>query len=218
MTEELRSRFGDLVQRGVFNPVARHIVGNDREDRLQDAVAQVFEAYCRYAERGVHLDTGILVRMARLRAVDLGRRFCRGGQPRRDAMNVQNYLTGRTQVLHLDGIMVEEDGGAGEGDLGLQAAWYAATSNNPDEQLAATVDLDTWLATLCDEDRELLAGRLAGRTLQELAWRTDRSISNIFQRLRLLGGDLAHQAGIAIVKKPRKGRAPSSRSCAPCAA
>lgn len=211
MTEELRSRFTDLVQRGVFNPVARHIVGNDREDRLQDAVAQCWESYCRYAERGIHLDTPLLVRMTHLRAIDPGRRFCRGGQPRRDAMNVQNYLAGRTEVLHLDGIVSELDGGVGDRDVALQAAWFAATSNNPDDELAATVDLETWLADLGDADRRLLAGRIAGHSLQELASRFDRSVTSVFQRLRHLGTELARHAGVTVPSKPRRRLSTASR-------
>jgi DNA-directed RNA polymerase specialized sigma24 family protein len=211
MTEELRSRFGDLVRRGVFNPVARHIVGNDQDDRLQDAVAQTWEAYCRYAERGVHLDTALLVRMTRLRAVDLGRRLVRGGQPRRDAMDIRNYLSGRTQVFHLDGLVGEDDDWQGDGDVGLQAAWFAATSADPAEQLAAAVDLDGWLMGLAPADRELLSGRLAGYSLQELAVCTDRSVTAVFQRLRELGVDLASHAGVIVKRKKRK---PRSRTVA----
>ncbi len=134
------------------------------------AVAQVWEAFLRYEARGVRLDTGLLVHMARLRATDLGRRFVRGGQPRRDVMDFRNYLDGRTQVLHLDGLEDENEGWSGEGDVGLQAAWQAATSADPAEELVATIDLDGWLGSLGADDRDLLAGRLAGHSLQELAW------------------------------------------------
>jgi hypothetical protein len=206
MTKELREHFGDLVERGVFNPVARHIVGNDQEDRLQDAVAQVWEAFLRYEARGVHLNTGLLVHMVRLRATDLGRRFVRGGQPRRDVMDARNYFDGRTQVLHLDGLEDENEGWSGEGDVGLQAVWRAATSADPAEELVGAIDLDSWLVSLGADDRDLLAGRLAGHSLQELAWRTNRSITAVFQQLRDLGTDLAEHAGVTVKKKIRKQR------------
>jgi predicted transcriptional regulator len=101
-----------------------------------------------------------------------------------------------------------DDGGEGHGggDVDLQFAWLAATSLEPAEQLAAAVDLDSWLITLSTADRELLAGRMAGFSLQELASQADRSVTTVFQRLRDLGGDLATHAGIMIAKKIRKPR------------
>ena len=58
-----------------------------------------------------------------------------------------------------------------------------------------------------------LAGRLAGHTLQELAWRTDASVSSTFKHLRDLGKALAQHAGIVVAKKPRK---PRGRTVAAC--
>jgi hypothetical protein len=44
-----RSKFEGHVRRGIFQPVARH-VPHDTEDRMQDAIAQTWAMYCRYAD------------------------------------------------------------------------------------------------------------------------------------------------------------------------
>jgi hypothetical protein len=114
---------------------------------------------------------------------------------------------------HPDGLEDEDGGRCGEGDVGLHAAWQAATSADPAEELVATIDLDIWLGSLGDDDRDLLAGRLAGHSLQELAWRTNRSITAVFGHLRQLGTDLAAFAGIPVKKKIRRERRHAAAQC-----
>jgi hypothetical protein len=63
-----------------------------------------------------------------------------------------------------------------------------------------------WLASLGDGDRALLADRLAGHSLQEVADRADLSLTVAFQRLRRLGEGLAAHAGIAVAREKRKQR------------
>ena len=76
--EEIRSSFDQKVRKGLFRPVARHILSlADAEDRLQEAVCMTYEMHARYAERGQVLDDAILVRSCKQRATDLGRRFVR---------------------------------------------------------------------------------------------------------------------------------------------
>ena len=75
----------------------------------------------------------------------------REGHPTRSIPHIEAYSSvrgspytdGRTEVLRLDGFENEGIGWPGEGDVGLQAAWLAATSADPGEMLAAAVDLDT---------------------------------------------------------------------------
>jgi hypothetical protein len=206
MVQQVQQQFSHLMQKGAFNPIRRYLTGADADDRLQEGISQTFELALRKAAKGEHMDDALVVFAARLRATDIRRQFVKGGQPRRDALHRANFTDGRTQVFHLDGFDEEIDDWYGEGDVGLQAAWLPATAADPAEQLAAAIDLDTWLSSLGDADRELLAGRLAGHTLQELSWRTDASISSTFKHLRELGKELAQHAGILLVNmscKPR---------------
>ena len=206
MSPQVNQQFDRLVRKGAFRPILRFISSVDPDDRLQEGICQTYELALRKAAKGEQMDDPLVVYAARLRALDIRRRFTKGGQPRRDVMCHANYVDNRVQVFHLDGIVDEDEGWQGDGDVGLQAAWSAATSMDPAEQLAATLDLDTWLSSLGDADRDLLAGRLAGNTLQELSWRTDASVSTTFKHLRELGKELAKHAGILLVKKSRKPR------------
>jgi hypothetical protein len=126
----------------------------------------------------------------------------KGRQPRRDALHRANYTDGRTEVLHLDGF--EEDTGcwSRESDTALQTAWLAATSVDPNTMLAATVDLGVWLAKLPEDDRALLRWRMAGFSLQELAFQTNRSVSAVFAKL--LGAALAQQGDVVFLKRRKR--------------
>ncbi len=67
------------VRSGMFEPVARWIIGPDAEDRRQDGVCQTYEMFERYAlERDKVLDDAILVHS---RGVAGGRRA--PGEPAR---------------------------------------------------------------------------------------------------------------------------------------
>lgn len=206
MIQQVQQQFSGLMRRRAFEPIRRFLTGSDADDRLSEGIAMAYEAALRKAAQGVQMDDALVVFAARLRAVEIRREFVKGRQPRRDALNRANYTDGKTAVFHLDHFDDETDGWCGEGDVALEAAWAAATSVDPADKLASAVDLDTWISGLASADQALLAGRLAGHSLQELSWRTDRSVSNVFQRLRQLGGDLAEHAGIAVVKKKRKPR------------
>ena len=75
--EEVNSAFADKLNRKIFHPVKRHIkIDHEAEDRWQDAVAQTWAMYSRYArDKDTVLDDAILVHSCRQRATDLGRRF-----------------------------------------------------------------------------------------------------------------------------------------------
>ncbi|MEI7705687.1 MAG: hypothetical protein WCK73_13940 [Deltaproteobacteria bacterium] len=206
MSPQVNEQFSRLMRKGAFNPIRRLITGPDADDRLAEGIAMSFEAALRKAEQGVQMDDGLIIHAARLRAIEIRRQFVKGGQPRRDALHRANFTDGRTTVLHLDGLEDETEGWPREGDVGLQVAWAAALTHDPCEKIHSALDLDTWLAGRDDADRAILADRLAGMSLQEVADRAEISLTAVFQRLRFLGQDLAAHAGVQVMKKPRKAR------------
>lgn len=71
----IHREFENKIRRGIFNPVARFLPEEVREDRLQDAIAQTWAMYERYAERGELLEDAILVHSCGLRATDPSRHY-----------------------------------------------------------------------------------------------------------------------------------------------
>lgn len=203
MVEQVQEQFAGLMARRAFEPVRRHLTGSDADDRLAEGIGMAFEMAMRKAQQGVRLDDALLVHAVRLRAVEIRRQFVKGGQPRRDALHRANYTDGRTEVFHIDGFEDEDGVWSREGDVALHAIWFAAASWNPELILAAAVDLKNWLVSIGQEDRHMLAARLAGYSLQEIASKTDRSTSAVFARLRVLGTELAQRAGIEVKKRSR---------------
>lgn len=206
MSPIVNEQFDRLMRRGAFNPILRFVTGADAEDRLAEGVAQTFELAQRKAARGELMDDALVVYAARLRALDIRRQFVKGGQPRRDALHRANYTDRRTEIFHIDGFEDETDGWPREGDVGLQVAWAAALTLDPSEKIHSALDLGAWLTTINDTDRALLADRLVGMSLQEVAERAEVSLTAAFQRLRRLGDGLAAHAGIQGAKKRRKPR------------
>lgn len=206
MVEQVQQQFSALMQKGAFEPIRRFLTGADADDRLAEGIAMTYETALRKAEQGVAMDDALVVYAARLRAIEIRREFVKGRQPRRDVMCHANYVDNRVQVLHLDGFEDESDGWPREGDVGLQVGWAAALTDDPTEKLDSALDLAAWLATLNIRDRRLLADRLAGMSLQEVAQRADVSLTRAFQRLRQLGGELATHAGIEVLTKKRSRR------------
>lgn len=192
----VQQQFSALMQKRAFEPIRRFLTGADADDRLAEGIAMTYETALRKAQQGVKMDDALIVYAARLRAVEIRREFVKGRQPRRDALHRANYTDGRTEVLHLDGFEDETDGWLREGDVGLQVAWSAALTHDPTEKIVSALDLCAWVADLDDGDRALLAGRVAGLTLQELASRYGRSVTAVFQRLRVLGHGLACLLGL----------------------
>ncbi len=203
---DINDLFAQKVARGIFDPVARHITGNDREERLAEAVAMTFELFARKARAGVLLDDALLVHHCRLRAVDLGRQLVHGGQRKRDVMDPRNYHQGRVEVLHLDGLPDEDGAFPGEEDLAVHAALVDGLTRDPRPELDSALDLTSWLATLPAGDQAMLAARYEGRTLDEIAKVRGVTISPVFQRLKRLGAELAARAGVTLRKKTRKAR------------
>lgn len=201
MTEtEINQRFSDKVRRGIFNPVARFLTNlSTAEDQLQDAVAQTWLMFRRYArDRGKVLDDGILVHSCRQRAVDLGRRFvgsngatCRN----QDALDPRAYRDGTVEVLRLDGA-------AGDNVAGYSAmavGWAETLAANPSRKLRSAYDLLKWLGQLSHRDRSILEARMLGYSLGQIAADLGLTTSTVYTRARKLGLELAVRAGIRIL-------------------
>lgn len=207
MSSIVNQQFDRLMRKGAFNPLRRFIRAGDADDRLGEGVAQALELALRKAARGEPMDDALVVFAARRRALDIRRRFVKGGQPRRDVMCHANYVDKRVQVLHLDGLEDEEDGWRGEGDVGLQVAWAAALTEDPCERILSALDLERWVGTLREDDRAVLRLRYSGCTLTETAAAVGCSTSAAVSKLRRLGAELARRAGVSLRRKPRKARA-----------
>jgi hypothetical protein len=174
--EEIRITFEEKVRRGIFRPVVRRIHGPDPEDRLAEAVGLVFEEYQRAARRGVVLEDAVLVHACRLRAMDLGRQLVKGGQRRRDVLDRRNRRDGRVEILHVDDELE-----------GLH--------HDPTPDLIGALDVMAWAASLRPSDRTMIAARLQGYSLREVAQAAGVSTTFAFTRLRSLGAELARRSG-----------------------
>jgi hypothetical protein len=199
MAETLKEQFTRLVKNGAFDAVHRRLSPIDADDRLAEALGMVWALALRKSEAGIRLDDALVVHAVRLRAQDLRRQLPRGGQARRDVMHRSNFVDGKVEVLHLDGLMDDDGDFANEEDRAVHLAICQRTSRDPAPYLDSAIDLGAWLADLEDEDRAIVAARYAGDSLKEISAATGRSISATFSRLRSLGrvllartsGDLA---------------------------
>ena len=157
---EIRESVDTKVRKKLFKPVARFLTGADAEDRLQDGIAQTFEMFKNYAERGRVLDDGILVHSCRQRATDLGRRFVKkDAQPRRDALHPANYRDGKTEVLRLDGLVDDDGDFIGEQAEGEAFGYAEALAPNPTRALNSAIEV--WLSKPFETEDLLAAITLA---------------------------------------------------------
>lgn len=201
-----RREFENKIRRGIFNPVARFLPEEVREDRLQDAIAQTWAMYERYAERGELLEDAILVHSCGLRATDPSRHYvpCDGYQRKRDALDPRNFLEGHVEVLRFGDFDTDDEyRGPDEDEAPLGFGLAEATSANPVRKILSAIDLTAWLVDLPADDRRMLQLRVAGFTLEETAAKLHVSTSNIFARCKRLGSVLAERAGILIEPKER---------------
>jgi hypothetical protein len=218
MAETLKQQFTRLFESGAFDPVRRYLSPIDADDRLGEALGMVWALALRKSEAGIRLDDALVVHAVRLRAQDLRRQLPRGGQARRDVMHRSNYVDGKVEVLHLDGLVDEDGDFANEEDRAVHLAFSQRTSRDPAPFLDSAIDLGAWLAHLEDDDRTIVAARYAGDSLKEVATATGRSISGVFSRLRELGNAVADRAGVTIREKQTKPRGTPMRPMEPCAA
>jgi hypothetical protein len=129
-------------------------------------------------------------------------------------MHRSRYVDVKVELLHVDCLMDDDGDFTNEEDRAIHLAISHRTSRDPAPFLDSAIDLGAWLTQLANANRELLAGRLAGHSLRELALRGDCSISSVFQQLHTLGADLAQYAGIVVAKRRRRARGrPAAASC-----
>lgn len=206
--EEINGAFTEKVRRGMFDPVARHVVNHpDAEDRLQDAICQVWLMYRnRIEERDLVLDDPILVHACRQRAVDLARHFVpSGGTCRyRDAMNQRAYRDGKVEVMRFDS-WTEDD--AEDESKPQQIGLAEELCQSPERKMNSALDLEEWLDDLSARDYGIMEGRMAGYSLPRIATDYGVSTSMIFARAKKLGLELASRAGVHVdMSKTRSGR------------
>lgn len=116
MLELLQQQFTNLVERRAFEPIRRFMTPVEQDDRLAEAVGQAWALATRKIELGIKLDSALLVHAVKVRALDHRRQLPRGGQPRRDALHLANYIDGKVVVHRLDGLLDEDGDFTGEGD------------------------------------------------------------------------------------------------------
>jgi len=207
--DELNRRFEEKVRRGIFNPVKRYLINESTaEDRWQDAVAQTWWMYIRYAtDKGVILNDALLVNKCRWVACDLARRFvgkdgasCRN----QDVYDPRAYRDCYVEVYRIDGV---HDDDCPEGDRQVQIGWAEAMACNPGRKIRSAIDLQAWVGNLSHMDRCLMEQKMAGSPTSQIAADLDLSINTAHQKLKKLGLDLAARACIHIdFSKERRGR------------
>ena len=205
-----RERFDDLVRVGALRVCERTVYyAADREDRLQEGLAQCWAWYRQQALLGRTPDTALVVHACKLRTVDRSRRFVAGDRARWRCDVFEQQGRG-IELRRLDGIHdrdvdddddCREDPSLGIARLGL---------NNPEANLLSALDLSAWLESLPSTDREMLAMRGHGYGLAEIGDATGRSVAGVFRRARQLGYQLAERAGIKVMPTPHMRRESSS--------
>ncbi|WP_437301146.1 hypothetical protein [Sorangium sp. So ce426] len=194
---DLRRSFEDRITRGIFNPVARLLPEHVREDRPQDAIAQTWAMYERYAERGELLDDAILVHSCGPRATDASRYYvpCNGYQRKCDVFDPRNFMEGRIEVLRFGDFDDEDEHrGPDEDEAPVGFGLAEATSSNPTRRILSAINLTAWLADLPADDRRMLELRAAGFDLEEISGEIGSSMFAICRRIEELGENLARHA------------------------
>ena len=202
--DEINMAFEEKVRRGMFAPVARHVANHpDPEDRLQDALCQVWLMYRdRIIERDLVLDDPILVHACRQRAVDLARHFVPSGGTRRywDAMDQRAYRDRKVEVFRLDA-WVEDD--SEDENKPEQIGLAVEECGSPEHKLNSALDLESWIDGLTARDASIMEGRMAGFTLEQIGHDLGMSTSVVCKKARVLGSELASRAGVKIAERKR---------------
>jgi len=210
--DEIRKTFGEKVRRGMFRSVERHLPDLCREERMAEGLALTFELFRKKALDGELLDDALLVHACRLRAIDCTRCLVRqeGCERGRDVLELRNFWAGKVEVLHLDGVLGEDEEQPGDGDPTVEAAALDAVSTNPTARIISAISLGEWLEHLEDSEVKLMALRLQGFTLGELASELGLGVTTVCHRLHRLGEQLAAHAHLPVPRRPRRARDGSS--------
>ncbi len=203
--EAINANFSDMIADDIFNPVMRHLDdAHDAEDRFQEALCLIWRDYYSAAMKGHSTDRGALVHGLRLKAFDPSHCFVPGRRRRRDVMGAMACLWDGIQVLRFDGLPDVEPGPYADNDLTrdnpmsfVDAVSYAAT-RDVEDQLVSAFDLEAWLDEQTEQDRRLLAARLAGGSFQECGKAVGMSVSRAHHRLKALGRELAQTAKLSL--------------------
>jgi hypothetical protein len=221
MTEqhaELNRQFTQKVQRGIFNPVKRHLkIEHEAEDRFQDALCQTWWAFYRYAvEKGKILDDALLVHSCRQRAVDLDRNFVPAdGRRAGDVLDLRSFRDGRVVVHRVDVLDPSE---ALEGEAPMEVGLAEAEAASPEKKLNSALDLQTWIGDLTFRDQALMRRKMEGYDTAQVAHEMGTPYLVIWKRVRELGRELAQRAGVKIggtksrPKRPRQPRCTSTEA------
>ena len=200
-TNEVNLAFAEKVERGIFNPVKRHIlIEHEAEDRWADAVAQTWRMYSRYAtEKDTVLSDAILVHSCRQRATDLNRRFVGSlgvHCTNQDVMDPRAYRDGHVRVYRLGGIHDDEQ--ADGTDRAIEVSLAECRAEDPEERWNSAIDLEAWVGEQMFQDQAILSGKMEGKTTKEIAHETHLPYLVTWRKEKELGHDLADRAGVKI--------------------
>jgi hypothetical protein len=199
MTEkEINEQFTAKIQRGIFKPVARHLTNlSSAEDRLQDAIAQTWWMYRRYAtEKNTILPDAILVFSCRQRAVDLNRNFVPAdGRRSQDVLDPRAYRDRKVEVLRLDGVADEQ---CSDGDRDIQSFHAEYMAANPSRKIRSAIDLERWVGQLSGLDRFVMEQKYIGSSMAEIAAELGMPYGQVYYHARQKGLELATRAGVRI--------------------
>jgi len=218
--KNIRQEFEKKIRRGIFNPVARFVHENIREERMQEALGFTWALYKRHAEAGDVLDDALLVHACRLRAIDLSRHLASGDRTQRlkDVFDQRNYNRRRVEVMGLGEYVAEFednpqiDNQESNADIGRARS----RSLNPTGRIISAVSLNEWLQELAPRDRELIELRAAGYDLDESAAKLGISRFGVCRRVKELGEFLVKHAGMPdAVHRQKLKRAKASEEPAP---
>ncbi len=204
--QQLNEVFEDKVRRGIFDPVRRHIrIEHEAEDRWQDAVAQTWGMYKRYAlEKDTVLSDAILVHSCRQRATDLNRRFVGtlgSSRTNQDVMDPRAYRDGLVRVYRLGGIHDDEQ--ADDSDRAVEVSLAECRAEDPEAKWNSAIDLETWVGQQTFQDRAILTGKMEGKTTKQIAHETHLPYLVAWRREKALGNELADRAGVEIRKRSK---------------
>ena len=205
--QQINENFSALITRGIFNPVRRHIkIDHEAEDRWQDAVAQTWAMYSRYArDKDTVLDDAILVHSCRQRATDLGRRFVgtMGAHcTNQDVLDPCAYRDGLVMVYWLNG--THDDEQVDETNRLLEVGLAESLVEDPESRWISAIDLQRWVGEQCFQDQAILTRKMEGKTTKEVAHESHLPYIVTWRKEKALGQELAARAGVQI--KPARRR------------
>jgi hypothetical protein len=205
MTEaQINEEFTKKVKKGIFKPVARYLTNPiTAEDRLQDAICQVWLMYSNYVKRGKILDDALLVKKCMWSVGDLGRSFVPAeGRRLRDVYDPRAYRDGHVKVHRVDLLDPCE---APEGESPMDVGLAEAEASSPERKMNSAIDLESWVGDLTFRDQALMQRKWLGFETTQTAHDLDLPYAVAWHREKELGKELAARAGVRIESVIKKG-------------